>query len=85
MDGQYFTYPFPETLHYTCVGVFKLSKGETYLQSFDKNALVYMSPIKREKENSGRCKLKAGETYVIIPSTEFAKKRGKFFLSVYFN
>ena len=44
-----------------------------------------MSPIKREKENSGRCKLKAGNTYVIIPSTEMAKKRGKFFVSVYFN
>lgn len=44
-----------------------------------------MTPIKREKENSGRCKLKAGESYVIIPSTEFPKRKGKFFLSVYFN
>jgi len=55
------------------------------LRTFDKNALVYMSPIKREKEVSGRCKLKAGESYVIVPSTELARKKGKFFLSIYFN
>jgi len=47
--------------------------------------MKFMTPIKREKENSGRCKLKAGESYVIIPSTEFPKRKGKFFLSVYFN
>ena len=44
-----------------------------------------MTPIKRERENSGRCKLKGGETYVIVPSTEIAGKRGVFYLSVYFN
>lgn len=84
-DGQYYTYPFAETLHYSAVGVFRLAPGATHLESFDKDALVYMSPIKREKENSGRCKLKGGEHYVIVPSTEFAGKKGKFFLSVYFN
>jgi len=84
-DGQYYTYPFPETLHYAAVGVFKLAPGETHLSCFDKDRLVYMSPIKREKEISGRCKLEAGESYVIVPSTELAKKKGKFFLSVYIN
>ena len=36
---------------------------------FDKESLVYLSPIKRERENSGRCKLKAGRHYVIVCST----------------
>ena len=84
-EGLYYTYPFAETLNYAAAGVFKLAPGERHLKCFDKNALVYMSPIKREKEVSGRCQLKKGETYVIVPSTELAKKRGKFFLSVYFN
>ena len=44
-----------------------------------------MSPIKRERENSGRCRLRAGEQYVIVCSTEVANRRGEFFLSVYFN
>ena len=44
-----------------------------------------MTPIKIERENSGRCKLKAGERYVIVPSTEIAGKRGNFYLSLYFN
>ena len=44
-----------------------------------------MSPIKRERENSGRCKLAAGEAYVIVCATEKKNKRGKFFLSVYFD
>jgi len=29
--------------------------------------------------------LKANKTYVIIPSTEIAKKKGAFYLSAYFN
>jgi len=57
VDGEYFTYPFAETLNYASVGVFKLGPDETYLKCFDKNSLVYMSPIKREKEIAGRCKL----------------------------
>ena len=44
-----------------------------------------MTPIKRERENSGRCLLKGGKTYVIVPSTEKAGKKGAFYLSAYFN
>lgn len=44
-----------------------------------------MTPIKRERENSGRCALKAGETYVLVPSTEIKGKKGVFYLSCYFN
>jgi hypothetical protein len=44
-----------------------------------------MSPIKRERENSGRFELEAGCTYVVVPSTEIAGKTGEFFLSFYFN
>ena len=60
INGKYLTYPFAETLNYAAVGIFKLSAGQAYLPSFDKNALHFMSPIKRERENSGRCKLEAG-------------------------
>jgi len=44
-----------------------------------------MSPIKRERENSGRVNLEAGQTYAVVCSTEMAGKTGEFFLSIYFN
>ena len=44
-----------------------------------------MSPIKQERENTGRFTLKKGEQYIIVCATENSKKRGKFYLSVYFN
>lgn len=44
-----------------------------------------LTPIKLEKENSGRTNLKGGKTYVIVPSLEIKGGRGDFFLSVYFN
>ena len=60
VDGQYSEYPFAEQLNYAAVSIFQLNRGETTLDRFDKNRLVFMSPIKRERENSGRCKLEAG-------------------------
>ena len=83
-NGFYHDYPFPETLHYANAAVFQLNGG-SYLEAFDKNALVLMTPVKRERENSARCLLKAGITYVIVASTEIPGKEGAFFLSVYFN
>lgn len=56
-DGEYFTYPFAETLYYGCVSVFKLPKNAEYLSAFDKDALIFQTPIKLEKENAGRCTL----------------------------
>lgn len=44
-----------------------------------------MTNIKRERENTGRCKLKAGKSYIIVPSTEIKGKEGKMFLSLYFD
>ena len=44
-----------------------------------------MSPIKRERENSGRLELEAGCTYAIVCSTELPGMTGEFFLSLYFN
>jgi len=83
--GTYYDYPFVETLHYANAAVFELAPGQEYLQAFDKSALHLMTPIKRERENSGRCLLKGGKSYVIVPSTEIAKKKGVFYLSAYFN
>ena len=65
--------------------MFKLNQGQTYLPAFDAGALNFMSPIKRERENSGRVSLEAGCTYVVVCSTELPGKTGEFFLSVYFN
>jgi len=84
-DGQYLEYPFAETLHYAAVGVFKLNQGQEYLQAFDARSLQFMSPIKRERENSGRVFLEAGCSYVIVCSTEIAGNMGEFFLSLYFD
>lgn len=44
-----------------------------------------MTPVKSERENTGRCQLQSGRIYVIVPSTEIAGRTGEFFLSVYFN
>lgn len=81
----YFDYPFAETLHYANVSVFRLQFGDKYLKAFDKNSKVYISPIKRERENSGRVSLKGGETYVIVPSTEMPGITGEVFISIYIN
>lgn len=89
---QYSTYPFSEQLKYGNVSVFKLDNknagqnGDTvYLKHFDKDNLMVCSPIKRERENTGRVKLMKGNQYVIVCSTEKSKAKGKFYLSVYFN
>jgi hypothetical protein len=37
-----------------------LDYGEKYLKAFDRNKAVLISPIKREKENTGRIKLQGG-------------------------
>jgi len=84
-DGQYFTYPFNETLRYGCVTVFKLPKDQECLTQFDKDNIVFMTPIKLEKENAGRCELKADSNYVIVCSLEKAGHKNEFYLSVYFN
>lgn len=85
VNGEYFKYPFSETLVYACVAVFQLPFGERYLKAFDKNAIRYLSPIKRELFNAGRCALKGGETYVIVASTELKGMTGDVFMSIYFN
>ena len=55
------------------------------IDNFDTKALKFLSPIKRERENSGRCKLEACKGYVIVCSSELEDKRGEFYLSVYYN
>jgi len=92
LNGQYSEYPFTDQLKYVNVAVFRLDKNNSgvngntpYLTHFDKENLVYCSPIKAERENSGRVHLKKGFTYMVVCSTERPSKRGRFFLSVYFN
>lgn len=82
---SYYEYPFVETLTYATVGVFNVGENKRTLDSFDKDALVYLAPIKRERENAGRVQLKANKTYIIVPSTEKEKQLKEFYLSVYLN
>lgn len=86
---QYSEYPYAETMNYACVSVFKLKSDQTgknrILNSFDRQQLVYLSPIKRERENAGRCELKKDETYLIVPSTEKEGIVGQFYISIYIN
>ena len=42
-----------------------------------------MSPIKRERENSGRVILDPNETYIIVAACELKGTLGKFHLSIY--
>jgi len=84
-NGKYFDYPFAETLDYNCLAVFRLDFGERLLKEFSRQKIVYLSPIKREVDNSGRFKLKGGETYIIVPSNELPGVTGQFYLSIYVN
>ena len=70
-------------MHYACAAVFHLEYGKRHLEQFDRNRMTLLTPVKRERENSGRCHLKGGETYVIIPATELPNKQGEFFVSIY--
>jgi hypothetical protein len=72
-------------LKYGCVSVFRLPKDKEHLTAFNKDDLVFMSPIKLEKENAGRCTLKADSNYVIVCALEKAGAKNDFFLSVYFD
>lgn len=62
-----------------------MKKDSYYLSKFSKEDLVYLSPLKRERENTGRVNLKKDESYVIVCATEKAGAKAKFNLSVYFN
>lgn len=65
------------------MAVFKLPFGQKILTKFDKNLLVFLSPIKIERENTGRLKLKGGESYVIVCSPEMQGTLGSVYLSLY--
>jgi hypothetical protein len=84
---KYYEYPFAETLNYATVLIFRLPSNynKRYIEKFEKKDLVYVSPIKRERENTGRVSLKEGETYIVVPATEKPGKLGEFFLSIYVN
>jgi hypothetical protein len=84
--GVYSKYPFSDSLHYACVGVFELEANEPdYLRQFNKDRIKFLSPIKCERENAGRIKLQKGKRYVIVCSTERQGQTGEVYLSVYFN
>lgn len=82
---EYFKYPFPETLHYACLAVFKVEPEDEYLKAFDPFRLKYLSPVKRERENSGRLHLDGGQTYIMVPSTEVKGSLGDVFINIYMN
>ena len=78
VNGRYFKHPIQEILNYANVAVFNLPRGLIYLDAYDQNKMIYQSPIKRERENFGRCELKAGQTYVIVCSSEVEGVLGEF-------
>lgn len=82
---RYYKYPFAETLNYACLAIFKVEPNASHLTEFDKNRLVYLSPVKRERENSGRVRLKGGQTYIMVPSCEVAGTLGDVFINIYIN
>lgn len=80
---QYYKYPFAETLNYACLAIFKVEPEDEYLKMFDKQRLAYLSPVKRERENSGRIRLTGGQTYIAVPSCEVAGTLGDVFINIY--
>ena len=83
--NQYYKYPFVETLNYACLAVFKVEPHDKHLKMFDKSKLVYLSPVKRERENTGRVKLTGGQSYIMVPSCEVEGTLGDVFLNIYIN
>jgi len=83
VNGKYHDYPFKEVLNFANVSVFRLEEGQQYLDKFNKKAVEFISPVKRERENAGRLMLKAGQSYVIIPSCETPDTTGEVYLSLY--
>lgn len=84
-NTTYYKYPFVETLNYACLAVFKIEPHEKYLKEFNRGNLVYLSPVKRERENSGRVRLKGGQTYIMVPSCEVEGTLGDVFINIYIN
>lgn len=72
-------------MEYACAAIFKLTGNQGYLEKFDLANLVFMTPIKRERENTGRVNLEANTTYVLVASTEMPGKTGDFAVSIYFD
>jgi len=60
VNGKYYSYPYKEVLNFANIAVFKLDKGKNCLDQFSKKHAVYISPVKRERENAGRLELEAG-------------------------
>lgn len=65
--------------------MFKVDEGTTILSKFDKEKLVFLSPLKRERENTAKITLEGGQTYIFVAALESPGQKGKFYLSVYFN
>lgn len=80
---KYYKYPFSETLNYACVAIFKVEPEDQYLKMFDKGKMVYLSLVKCERENTGRIRLKGGQTYIMIPSCEVEGTLGDVFINIY--
>ena len=53
------------------------------MAKFEKTLVEYIAPVKRERENAGRLKLKGGQAYVLIPSCDAPGTEGEVYLSVY--
>ena len=60
LNGVYSTYPFIDQIKYSNVGVFRLPPGQETINIFDKNNLVFLGPLKRERENPAKITLEAG-------------------------
>jgi len=80
---EYLKYPFKEALNFANIAVFRLNDGDEYLPRFEKALVEYISPVKRERENAGRAKLKGGQAYVIIPACDAPGTEGEVYLSIY--
>lgn len=76
---QYYDYPFKELLRYACLAVFKVNPEEEYLKKFEtgRDKLVYLSPVKRERENAGRIFLQGGQHYIMVPSCELENRKNE--------
>lgn len=81
--NHYLKYPFKEALNFANIAVFRLPDDEEYLPRFEKQLVEYISPVKRERENAGRAKLKGGQAYVLIPACDAPGTEGELYLSIY--
>jgi hypothetical protein len=65
--------------------IYELEAGKTKVERFKKERIPHVSIIRESREVALNVELKAGKSYVIVPSCKSETEEGIFYLSLYFS